>query len=311
MRRLLKFLLVLGLIGGGIFWLLTAPRTLDASAVPQRTPDLANGELVFHAGGCASCHAARPVSDCAGKAPDKKVLGGGHCLKTPFGTFVVPNISPDETAGIGRWSDLDFANAMLRGVSPGGAHYYPAFPYASYQRMRMEDVLDLKAYLMTLPKSQAIAPPHDLALPFRLRRGLGVWKALFLDGKPFEPDATKDAEYNRGAYLVEGLAHCGECHSPRNALGGIEASKRLAGGPAPEGTGWIPNLTPAPDGLANWSKEDIASALGTGLLPDGDFLGGSMVSVQENMAKLPASDRLAIAAYLKALPPVANPKPAK
>lgn len=311
MRRLLWILLVLGLIGAGVFWLLTAPRTIEAAALPNHVPDPVNGELVFNAGGCASCHASRPAGACQGKAPDKKLLGGGHCLKTPFGTFSVPNISPDETAGIGRWSDAAFATAMLRGVSPAGEHYYPAFPYTSYQRMRLEDVIDLKAYLMTLPKATTVAPPHDLALPFRLRRGLGLWKTLFLDGKPFQLDPARDAEYNRGGYLVEGMAHCGECHSPRNALGGIKVAMKLAGGPAPEGPGWIPNITPAPDGIPDWTKEDIASALGTGLLPNGDSFGGAMVAVQENMAKLPASDRLAIAAYLKSLPPVANPKPGK
>ena len=312
MRRFLVIVLVLGLIGLGLFLVLTEPRTLQAEGLPKHTPDLANGEQMFYAGGCASCHAVPATAACDNpKYQDKHVLGGGRCLKTPFGTFYVPNISSDKATGIGAWTDIQFVNALMRGVSPAGAHYYPAFPYTSYQRMRLSDVLDLRAYLATLPAVKSTVPAHDLALPFRLRRGLGLWKLLFLDGEPYEPDPGKSDLINRGGYLVEGPGHCGECHTPRNLMGGSNASKHLAGGPAPEGIGWIPNITPAKDGLDSWSEDDIAHALATGFRPSYDTLGGSMAAVQANMALLKPEDLAAIAAYLKSLPPISNPKPAK
>lgn len=310
MRRLLIVGAVLAIAGLVLFLLLTEPRAMSAADLPQHTPDPANGEVMFNAGGCTSCHSVPAGDKCEDPATkDKRVLGGGRCLKTPFGTFYVPNISPDPETGIGAWSDIEFVNAMQRGISPSGAHYYPSFPYTSYQRMRVEDLLDLKAFIDTLPAVKNRAPDHELALPFRLRRGLGLWKLLYLDGKPFVPDPAKSQILNRGAYLVEGPGHCGECHTPRNALGGKIESKHLAGGPAPEGDGWIPNITQSKDGLADWSETDIVSAFQTGLLPSFDSFGSSMVAVQQNLARLPQADLEAIAAYLKSLPAIENPRP--
>lgn len=310
MRRLLGALVLLAVVAGVAFYVLTIPRTIEASALPQHTPNLENGKYMFFAGGCASCHAAPASDNCEDpKSADKFLLVGGRCLKTPFGTFYVPNISPDKDTGIGGWTDLQFVNAMMRGVSPDGRHYYPAFPYTSYQRMSYPDVLDLKAYLDTLKPVASKVPDDDLALPFRLRRGLGLWKLLYLDGKQFKPDPAKSEQLNRGAYLVEGPAHCGECHSPRNMLGGIELSRAYSGGPAPEGKGYIPNITPGKGGIGSWSAQDIAYSLETGFTPSFDAFGGTMVQVQENMAKLTAADRAAIAAFLKSLPPVASAAP--
>ena len=312
MRRLLITLGGLALAGAAAFYLLTIPRTIDAAALPKHTADRVEGERMFYAGGCSSCHAEPASGKCTDpQSKDKHVLAGGRCLVTPFGTFHVPNITPDPATGIGGWSDAEFVTAMTKGVSPDGSHYYPAFPYTSYSRMRVEDILDLKAFLMTLPGVAKPNLPHELALPFRLRRGLGLWKLLFLDGKSFTADAGKPAAWNLGAYLVEGPGHCGECHTPRNPIGGFDASKHLAGGPAPEGKDWIPNLTPAPDGIGSWTEADIASSLATGFLPDFDSFGGPMVAVQENMAKLTPEDRAAIATYLKSLPAIANPRPGK
>lgn len=314
MRRAALWVLVLAALAAAIAWVASAPRPLAAIDPPVGyKPSLANGKLAFDAGGCASCHAA-PDGAAACDNPhysDHEKLGGGRCLKTPFGTFDVPNISSDKTDGIGAWTDVQFANALLRGISPAGEHYYPAFPFTSYQRMTPADVLDLRAYLATLPAVAGKAPPHDLALPFRWRRLLGGWKLLYLDGAPFTPDPRHDDVWNRGAYLVEGPGHCGECHTPRDALGGFKPGLHLAGGPAPDGKGWVPNLTQAKDGLGDWSRQDIADMLGTGFLPSGDVVGGSMAAVQDNMAKLPTADRLAIAVYLKSLPPIANPRPKK
>jgi mono/diheme cytochrome c family protein len=215
----------------------------------------------------------------------------------------VPNISPDKETGIGNWSTLDFINALKLGIAPGGEHLYPAFPYTSYQRMSFEDLIDLKAYLDSLPPVKNEVPAHDLAFPFNIRRGLGLWQRLYVDGKSFVPDPHASVELNRGAYLVLGPGHCSECHSPRNLIGGIIANEAFAGARNPEGKGTVPNITPSSDGIGDWSEEDIAYFLETGNTPDYDTVGGSLVAVQKNMAKLTGEDRNAIAAYLTSLPP--------
>lgn len=276
-----------------------------ASGVAQAAPDLENGKRMFFAGGCSSCHAAPASGECDNpKTADPLKLVGGRCLKTPFGTFHVPNITPDRETGIGGWSDAQFIAAMREGVSPQGENYYPAFPYASYQRMRDKDLVDLKAYLDTLPAEKSEIPDHELGFPYNIRASLSVWKWLFLDGKRFEPDPGKSDLVNRGAYLVEGPGHCGECHSPRNQLGAMIADRKLSGAPNPEGKGVVPNITPHESGIKDWSAADIVTALETGLTPSFDTFGGSMVKVQENMAKLEKRDLEAIAAYLKSLPPL-------
>ena len=302
-RRLLVAAVVLGLAGLGVFYLLTTPSVVDASALPQHTADLKNGEAMFNAGGCASCHTTPASDKCDDPKHDPKpMLGGGRCLKTPFGTFNVPNISQDKGNGIGGWTDAQFVTAMVKGVSPEGSHYYPAFPFASYQRMKVEDVLDLWAYLKTVPAVATPSKPHDLALPFKLRRGIGMWKLLFLDGQSFTPDAKQTAEWNRGAYLVNGPGHCAECHSGRNAAGAIDEARRWSGGADPEGRGWIPNITPHADGLAEWSDKDIAYMLESGFTPAYDAVGSTMADVVKNTARLTAEDRDAMATYLKSLP---------
>jgi mono/diheme cytochrome c family protein len=299
LRKLVILAAVAAVIGLAVFWVVTIPGTVPASALAQRTPDLANGRTMFHAGGCASCHAT-PNQE------DRTRLGGGLALKSPFGTFYAPNISPDPNQGIGRWSEADFVTAMVKGTSPDGRHYYPAFPYTSYQRMRHDDLRDLFAHLKTLPPVQTKSRAHDVPFPFNIRRSLGGWKFLFLDGSPFQPDAGKDAAWNRGAYLVNGPGHCAECHSPRNLLGGIVSSQRFAGGPDPEGEGWVPNITQK--SLNNWTQEQLAKLLETGDLPDGDSVGGNMGRVVANTAQLSAQDRAAMAAYIKSLAPVEGPK---
>jgi mono/diheme cytochrome c family protein len=271
-----------------------------------------NGHYLFNAGGCASCHAAPASAKCDDpNYNDALRLTGGRCLKSAFGTFYVPNITPDKQSGIGGWSDEDFIRAMTEGVSPAGRHYYPAFPYASYRHMKREDLLDIKAFLDTLKPVPSKVPESALSFPYNVRWGLGLWKWLYLDGGTFAPDPSKSPQINRGAYLVEGPGHCGECHTPRNALGGSIAEKKLSGAPDPEGKGFVPNITPDATGIGSWSEKDIVYALETGFVPDGDVLGGSMAKVQENMAKLTAEDREAIAAYLKSLPPIQNAPPKK
>jgi mono/diheme cytochrome c family protein len=300
LRKLVILVAVLAAVGVAAFWFITMPATVSASALGSHTANLENGKTMFYAGGCASCHAT-PNQE------DKTRLGGGLGLKSPFGTFFAPNISPDRNDGIGAWSEADFVTAMWKGTSPDGSHYYPVFPYASYQRMRMEDVRDLFAYLRTLPPVQGKVRDHDLPTHFKIRRMLGGWKFLFLDGRQFTPDPSKSAQWNRGAYLVNGAGHCAECHSPRNLLGSIVDGQRFAGGPDPEGgDGWVPNITQA--GIGDYSERDIERILETGDMPDGDSVGGSMTAVVGNTSKLAAEDRAAIAVYVKSLPPVEGPK---
>jgi mono/diheme cytochrome c family protein len=294
---LLRSVLVLAVLGLAAFYVLTIPSTLPADALKPRAADLANGETMFSIGGCSSCHAT-PKQD------DRRKLGGGLALRSPFGIFKVPNISPDPNYGIGGWTELQFANAVLKGVGRGNEHLYPSFPFTSYQRMALDDVRDLFAFLKTLTPVATASEPHQLPFPFNVRRGLGGWKLLFVDGRQFAPDLSKGAVYNRGAYLVEGPGHCAECHSRRNSLGGINPSTHFAGGADPEGKGgWVPNITPHPDGLAAWSVKDFEFFLETGLAPDGSGVAGNMAEVVANTSKLSAADLAAIAVYLKALPP--------
>lgn len=296
LRTLIVALLVLALAGLAVFYVLTIPSLAVKGPLPARAADLANGETMFNIGGCASCHAT-PKQD------DHRKLGGGLGLATPFGTFKVPNISSDPKQGIGTWSEEAFVNAMLRGVGRNGGHLYPAFPYTSYQRMKLDDVRDLYTFMKTLPADATPSEPHAISFPFNVRRGLGLWKLLFADGKAFVPDPARSAQLNRGAYLIEGPGHCAECHSPRNFLGGIIDARRFSGGPDPEGKGWVPNMTPHADGLAKWSDKDVAYLLESGFTPDMDSVGSSMADVVLNTGRLKAEDRAAMAAYIKALPP--------
>jgi len=297
MKRLLVILGLLALAMVALF-VFTRPASLSPDGLPNHNADVANGEHLFHAGGCNSCHGS--VDSEPGDSPP--LLGGGLAMNTPFGTFHVPNISPHTTRGIGSWSTLDFVNAMHKGTSPGGRHYYPAFPYASYVRMSLEDLIDLKFYLDTLPEVEDVNEDHELKFPWNIRAGIGFWKLINLDPEPVVSLAQENDLLLRGRYLVEGPGHCGECHTPRNWTGGLDYGRWLAGAPNPDGEGKVSNITPGKKGLADWSADDIAYYLESGFTPDYDTAGGSMVEVQENMAQLPAEDRAAIAAYLKAIP---------
>ena len=297
-RRSLRAALIAAVAAFGLYWWLTSVPLTGAVTAPAFTPDIANGEVIFNAGGCASCHAVP-------NQPDRLKLGGGLAIPSPFGTFYAPNISPDKTDGIGRWREEDFVDAVMRGISPAGTHYFPAFPYTSYAHARPKDVRDLFGYLKTLAPVPGKVRDHDVPFPFNIRRNVGIWKLLFFDPTPFAPDLSRAAAWNRGAYLVNSFGHCAECHSPRNFLGGIIASQRFAGGPNPEGEGWVPNITQK--GLSDWNEKDIAYFLETGQTPDGDSAGGSMTRVIKNISQLPEADRNAIATYVKSLPTVEGP----
>jgi mono/diheme cytochrome c family protein len=257
------------------------------------------GKLVFAAGECASCHASPGQSD-------KLLLGGGIALASPFGTFRPPNISSDPVDGIGAWKVENLANALIAGVSPAGLHYYPAFPYTSYTGMTPDDVVDLFAYLNTLPPVRGRAPPHTPTILFSIRRSVGFWKLLFFQAMP-ERASTGNPSLDRGQYLVNSLSHCAECHSSRNSLGAIKESTRFAGGIDPSGVGYIPNITPG--GIDSWSQEQIVRMLTDAMTPDHGRVGSSMSDVVSNTSMLPESDRAAIALYVKSLPPKPTPQP--
>jgi len=297
-RKLFVLAVVLAIIAAAALWFLTAPKKIAQGALRPHTPDLANGKTMFHIGGCSSCHAVP-------KQEDQTRLGGGLGLRSPFGTFYVPNISPDQADGIGKWSEAQFVTAMTKGTAPSGQHLFPSFPYTSYHLMRLEDQRDLFAYLKTLPAVQGRTPDHDVPFPFNVRRAVGLWKLLFLSDAQFKPDPSQSAEWNRGAYLVNGPGHCAECHSPRNFLGAIVEGKRFSGGPSPDGQGGVPNITQAK--LGKWTVDDFAFMLEDAQTPDSGPVGGAMVDVVRNTAQLTKEDRAAMGLYLKSLAPIADP----
>jgi mono/diheme cytochrome c family protein len=300
--RLIRSIIgAIALAGFALYWL----SGFDAYSVfrsdgrlqSSRAPNAANGEVLFAAGGCVSCHVSPDTTD-------RRHVGGGLPLKTPFGTFYPPNISSDPIDGIGAWSDIQFIRALREGTAPDRHSYYPAFPYPSYRHLSPEDAADLFAYIKTLPAVKGKTPDHDLAFPYSVRRGLGLWKLVFLNGTVIDNDPQHSPAWNRGHYLVEGVGHFAECHSPRNLAGAVLPDKRLSGGPNIEGKGFVPNLTPDKTGLANWSEAEIASLLKDGFTPDFDSVGSSMADVVRNTATLSDADRLAMATYLKSLPPL-------
>ena len=263
-----------------------------ATSVAAATGDAKRGEYIATAGGCIACHTA--------SSKDAVRFAGGHALKTPFGTFYGPNITPHPQAGIGRWSEADFVRAMREGRRPDGAHYFPAFPYPSYTRIVDADLRDLWTYLRSLPPNARPNQEHDLKFPFGFRFLLWGWKLLHFTPGPTPADARTDTPVARGAYLVNALSHCGECHTPRNILGGPKRDRFLAGGKGPDGKG-VPNLTPTK--LKKWSEDELKYFLTTGLTSDGDVTAQAMGDVVANTtSRITPADLDAIIAYLRTLP---------
>ncbi len=300
-RKLFLLAATFAVLGFAAFWFLTIPGSVSASELGPHTPNLANGKTMFLAGNCQGCHAIP-------KQPDTTRLGGGLGLVSKFGTFYAPNISSDLKDGVGGWTEAQFVTAMKKGVSPDGDHLYPVFPYTSFQRITTDDLRDLLAYLKTLPAVSGQVRDADVRFPMNIRRLMGGWKLLYLDGKEFEPDPTQSAQWNRGAYLVNGPEHCAECHSTRNAFGAIEKGKRFAGAPNAYGklggNLGFPNITQA--ALKKFPEQGIAKMLSSGLTPDGDRLGGPMTDVIRSTSQLSQDDREAIAVYIKSLSPVGS-----
>lgn len=298
--RAARILLALLLAGG-------AGPALAAGAAQAGSADadeLARGRYLVHAGGCLSCHTAEHA--------DAVPLAGGRALPTPFGTFYAPNITPDPDTGIGGWSVDDVVRALKRGRAPDGSLYYPAFPYPSYAGMSDGDARAIGAYLLSLPPAPSARATHELPWYLRWRPLVAAWNALNFDPQPFVPDPARDELWNRGAYLVRHLGHCGECHTPRTRLGGIDRERELAGNPAGIDGDPVPNITPhAGDGIGRWTRQDLELFLEIGMLPDGDFAGASMSAViDDNTARLTPEDRQAIAAYLLSLDPLPAGQPA-
>ncbi len=274
---------------------LLAVLALRAPAVAEGDDRLTVGETLFHIGGCTNCHTAEGGA----------LLAGGDPIRTPFGVFHPPNITPDTETGIGGWSVQDFVRAMREGRSPEGAPYYPAFPYTSYHRMPDSDLRALWAYLRNVAPVRRATPPHELRFPWNIRRGLHLWQRLFHAPRPFVPDPSRDPLWNRGAYLVLGPGHCAECHTPRNRLGVLDGERAFAGNPRGPGGEKVPNITSDRErGIGTWSLEQLVFYLRIGMRPDGDFAGGEMAKVIENgTSRISEEDRRAIATYLLSLPP--------
>lgn len=280
---------------------MTAGLLLFASSVRAGEGDLvARGEYLFRAANCQSCH-----TDAKNKGA---LLAGGRALKTPFGTFYAPNITPDEATGIGAWSEADFIAALREGRAPDGSHYFPVFPYTSFSGMRDEDMRALKAYIFSLPAVERANRPHEIDFPFGWRFLQGFWKWLNFTPGPFEPDPEREAAWNRGAYLVEALGHCKECHTPRGALGGLDLDRAYAGTEdGPDGAA-VPNITPDEEtGIGKWRDNDLKFLLRTSLTPSGDAVGSVMAEMVENSTRhLSDEDLAAIVAYLRSLEPIRN-----
>ncbi|MFO0293238.1 MAG: c-type cytochrome [Rhodospirillales bacterium] len=264
-----------------LLWLALAPSE-------ARAQDVARGEYLAQAGGCLGCH----VEARAGATP----FAGGRALKSPFGTFFGPNITPHPEAGIGRWTEADFRRAMRDGKRPDGSRYFPAFPYVAFTRISDADLRDLWAYLRSLPPSPQPNRPHDLSFPYNLRFGMVFWNLLhFTPGAM--PDGKGQAPEMRGRYLAEALGHCGECHTPRGRTGGLRRDASYGG--ATMNGAKVPAITP--ERLGRWSAGDLAEFLSSGMTPDGDFAGGEMAEVIRNSTgKLTAEDLAALVAYLRA-----------
>ena len=287
MQRFIPVILAL------IVWPCSAgPALAQADAITR-------GHYILTASGCAGCH-----TDIKNKGP---FLAGGRALKTPFGIFYGPNITPHTTHGIGNWNDEDFIRALRHGVAPDGSHYFPVFPYTSFTKLTDRDMRDLKAYLFSVPPSAKPNIPHDIKFPFGIRASMAAWKLLFFETGPFRPNPARDSAWNRGAYLSEAMVHCGECHTPRNRFGAAIQGRAYAGTREGPGGDLVPNITRDTEtGIGKWNHQEIVDILKIGMLPDGDFIGGTMAEVTENMAKLTDKDLNAIATYFKSLPAVRN-----
>jgi mono/diheme cytochrome c family protein len=280
--------------------LLTALLLSVATPLQASEAQLERGRQVFNAASCAVCH--------TDKENNGEPLAGGYAMKSDFGTFYTPNITPDPETGIGNWSDEDFIRALQQGISPQGDHYFPSFPYTAYTKMHRDDVLALKAYLFSLKPVKKANREHDLAFYVTMTPSARIWKSTYFKQGEFIDVPGKSAEWNRGAYLVEAMGHCSECHTPRKALGALDEGMAFAGVQKMTGVGTVPNITPdKKTGIGRWSVDDLVYYFETGTTLSGDSSGGKMASIIDNsLSLLPAGDRKAIAVYLLSQQPIEN-----
>jgi len=271
---------------------------LMSAPVGAAETSAARGTYLAAAGGCVSCH-----MDYKRKLP---AYSGGGPIKTPFGVFHAPNITPDKQHGIGNWSLADFRRAMREGIAPDGSHYFPAFPYAAFTEITDPDIGALWDYFRGLAPIARPNRNHELRFPFTWRFPLTFWKLLNFHPGPNSPKPDTSESWNRGAYLVTALTHCGECHTPRTKLGGLRRNRWMAGAKdGPEGEE-VPNITPHPkDGIGNWTDDDLKTYLEEGMDPDGDFAGSLLADViDRSTGKLRDDDISAIIVYMRSLPPL-------
>ncbi len=297
-RRTLAAIVVVLAIAAVAFLWLTRPDPLPASALPAHRADLRNGETLYRAGSCLACH--RPPDGAQGV--DRGLPSGGRPFKTPVGVFYPQNITPDPETGIGKWSEIDFVNAMARGLAPDGRHYFPAFPYMAYRAMRLGDLLDLRAYLLSLRPVRSPRREADVPLVALARRGVGLWKRLAFRQRPYSPDPSRSATWERGAYLVNAPGHCGECHTPKSWLMIEDLGRHLAGGPHPAGDGKVPSLHGLLARKRYKDVDDLVLALQNGETFGYEHLSsGGMAQIQESLSQLPEADLRAISEYLVSL----------
>jgi mono/diheme cytochrome c family protein len=297
-RRALAAIVLVPAIAAAAFTWLSRPDRLPASAIPAHQADVRNGEVVYRAGSCLACH--RPPEGASGLDPEAP--SGGRAFPTPVGVFYPQNITPDGETGIGLWSEAEFVNAMARGVAPDGRHYFPAFPYIAYRAMPVTDILDLRAYLMSLPAVSSPPREADVPLVGVTRRGVGLWKRLAFRRQPWAASAAAPPSLARGAYLVNAPGHCGECHTPKDRLMIEDLERHLAGGPHPAGEGDVPSLR----GLLARKKyagvDDLVLALQNGeTLGYEDLSSGGMAAVQESLSRVPETELRAMAEYILSL----------
>lgn len=279
-KKTIRILAVLAVIVVALlYWVFHVP-AVGNPAIPTDVASIERGAYLYNAAGCASCHQEEGA---AGPS-------GGHSLESPFGGhFVAPNITPDEATGIGGWSGRDFLLAVKHGRSPGGGFYWPAFPYRSYQNMTDEDVLDVAAYLVSLPALRNDVSDHDLP-GWQASWMMAGWNKLanMLEGTP--PAVADDPQVQRGAYLARALGHCGECHSPRNGLGMMQLSQEFKGSD-------LVTADISPAGLGEWTEDDFLSLLQLGMTASFDYVGGEMADVVEHTSQLTEEDQLAYSAF--------------
>lgn len=275
-----------------LVFVLLCSRSLRAEETKTYEALVKRGEYLANAADCVACHT--PMS-----APP---FSGGRVLKTPFGTLVTPNITPDDKTGIGEWTSDDFYRALHWGIGRHGENLFPAFPYDSYTKMTRTDADAIYAYLRTIPPINHAVEVNQLPFPFNIRQSLTIWKALFFTPGEFAPNPQRSTAWNRGAYLVEALGHCGSCHTPRNFLGGSKLSEAYMGGPVEQW--YAPNITSdLVVGIGEWRDDEIYDFLRWGIVRSKSSAVGPMAEVQETLSRLSEDDLRDMVTYLKSLPP--------